>query len=546
MQRNLFFAIAVVTGLSISSTLGADLPSRKTPPADYLPPAPAFTWTGFYVGVNGGYGGGIIDGDLILTQPPLAFAGVFLSPGFVSTLHTSNRTGGFIAGGQAGFNYQFSNNVVLGLETDAQWTDVEEREHERAIGFPLGTVRSTDLHIGLDWFGTTRLRLGYAYGRFLPYLTGGIGYGQVSSSGFETIVGAGPRISVGAASATHVGWAAGAGAEFAITRQLSMKAEYLFVQLGGVSGPVTALVPPPLPAIGLSTAGAFGTHIVRVGLNWNFGGYGAAPVIAGPAVGADLPSHKGGPVYALPEPTYVWTGFYIGVNGGRGGGVADVDTTLAQPPLVVGGALLSPGFVSVLHASNRTGGFIAGGQVGYNYEFANHFVLSLESDAQWSDVKQGQHEKATSTAILIPISSARSTDQQIGLDWFGTTRIRLGYAFGRFLPYLTGGVAYGQVSGSGFQNIVGAGPGIFASSSSATHAGWTAGAGTEFAITEQFSLKAEYLYVQLGGVSGPVTALVPLPAMGSFTAQTLGTHVFRAGLNWKFGGFGAYPIAASY
>jgi opacity protein-like surface antigen len=278
-------------------------------------------------------------------------------------------------------------------------------------------------------------------------------------------------------------------------------------------------------------------------LNWKLGGFGLAPDIAGPIGAADLPSRKAPPADLAPAPAFPWTGFYVGANGGYGGGVVDADLNLGQPPVILGGALLSPGFLAALHTSNRTGGLIAGGQVGYNFQFANNVVLGLESDAQWSDIKQGQHEKAASTLILVPIASARTTDQQFGLDWFGTTRLRAGYALGRFLPYVTGGVAYGRVSASGFQNIMGSGPGLFGSSASATHVGWTAGAGAEYAFTDRLSLKGEYLFTEFNGVSGPILALAPppIPAIGSFSTGTFGSHLVRAGVNWRFG-----AIAGSY
>jgi outer membrane immunogenic protein len=86
---------------------------------------------------------------------------------------------------------------------------------------------------------------------------------------------------MGSASATHVGWMAGAGAEYAVTANISLKAEYLFVHLDGVSGSAIGSVPPPLPpVVGSFTTGTLGTHIVRAGLNWRFGGFSAAPVIA--------------------------------------------------------------------------------------------------------------------------------------------------------------------------------------------------------------------------------------------------------------------------
>src|SRR3984893_12552792 len=272
-------SLARFAASAVTPSAFAGPPFAPEPPPVYPPPAPIFTWTGFYVGIDGGYGGGVVDADTIFVQPP--FPGF---PGSVFTLHTSNRTGGVIAGGQVGYNYQLPNNIVVGLESDAQWSDVKESEHERAasalFGIPGETLRFTDLRIGMDWFGTTRLRLGYALGRFLPYITGGVSYGQVtlSASQFLSVPVFGqPGTASGSASSTHAGWTAGAGAEYAVTDNISLKTEYLFVQLGGVSGSEVGFPP---PGAGSFKTGTLGTHIVRAGLNWRFGGFGAAPVLA--------------------------------------------------------------------------------------------------------------------------------------------------------------------------------------------------------------------------------------------------------------------------
>jgi outer membrane immunogenic protein len=261
-----FAAGAVAASTIAGSALAADLA-----PSPYMAPMPVFSWTGFYVGIDGGFGGGVIDADTIFVQPPI----IPVVPGIVSTLHASNRTGGFIVGGQVGYNYQLPNNIVLGIESDAQWSDVKESEHEIAAS-TVPTLRFTDLRAGLDWFGTARLRLGYALGRFLPYITGGVSYGQVTASGSQRVTGAFGTV-FGSASSTHVGWTAGAGAEYAVTDNISLKAEYLFVQLGGVSGSEVGFAP---PVVGSFKTGTFGTNIVRAGLNWRFGGFGAGPVVA--------------------------------------------------------------------------------------------------------------------------------------------------------------------------------------------------------------------------------------------------------------------------
>jgi outer membrane immunogenic protein len=261
----------LLASASAMALAGAALAAEPAP----IPPPPVFTWTGFYIGIDGGFGGGVVDADTIFVQPPIIVAGVTVLPGSVSTLHTSNRTGGFIAGGQVGYNYQFPNNIVVGLESDGQWANVEESEHEIAAS-TTPTLRFTDLRIGLDWFGTTRLRLGYALGRFLPYLTGGVAYGGVTASGSQLVFGA-PGTAFGSASRTNAGWTAGAGAEYAITDNISLKAEYLFVDLPSVGGSEVGFAP---PVVGAFTTGRLGTNIVRAGLNWRFGGLSAAPVVA--------------------------------------------------------------------------------------------------------------------------------------------------------------------------------------------------------------------------------------------------------------------------
>jgi outer membrane immunogenic protein len=112
---------------------------------------------------------------------------------------------------------------------------------------------------------------------------------------------------------------------------------------------------------------------------------------------------------------------------------------------------------------------------------ANNIVVGIASDAQWSSVAESEHEIATSTTPTL-----RFTDLRAGLDWFGTTRFRVCYALGRFLPYITGGVSYGQVTASGSQLVSGA-PGTVFGSDSRTHPGWTAGAGAQYAMTDNIS-----------------------------------------------------------
>ena len=132
------------------------------------------TWTGFYAGVHGGYASGAWDGKLETTagNPANNFAG-FNNP------YQSIDGNGALAGGQIGYNKQI-NSVVLGIEADASWTNLNGSGTYAtdAPGYNNNWVKAH--HLELDYFGTVRARAGYAMGNFLPYVTGGLAYGSAN------------------------------------------------------------------------------------------------------------------------------------------------------------------------------------------------------------------------------------------------------------------------------------------------------------------------------------------------------------------------------
>ena len=510
MIRKLSSATAIVLALSIGSAFAADLPSRKSRPVS---PAPIFTWTGFYVGFNHGFGGSLFNANILVSAPAL---------GFVTT-DTSSRASGFVAGGQGGYNYQFSNGLVLGLETDFQWSDIRASFQATPQASSPLTVDSIDIRNRLNWFGTTRLRAGYSFGRLLPYVTGGVAYGEMGVSGTRFTGGA---LFSGSTTDTKVGWTAGAGVDYALTDALSVRAEYLYLQLPSVGGPAITLLPAPLPAlVGSFATGSFGAHVVRTGLDMKFDGLNDR--FAGGLLD-----------FLTAVPTLDWSGFYAGVNGGYGGGSVDAVTTHAAQPFVIPGVFAFPGLVTTTRMTNRTGGFIVGGQAGYNHQLTTHIVLGVETDGQWSDVKAWH--RSTTTGLLGTFIDAKNA-----LNWFGTTRLRAGWASGDSLYYLTGGVAYGEVNASGTQ-IAG---GLFTGSAAQSKVGWAVGAGAEYALNNNLSLRGEYLYVDFSGITTPTLGFVlpPFPPfVGALTTGTFGTHITRVGLNWRFGGFGEVPVVAKY
>jgi outer membrane immunogenic protein len=221
---------------------------------------------------------------------------------------------------------------------------------------------------------------------------------------------------------------------------------------------------------------------------------------AGIAAAADLQPAPA-PMYTkapMVPPPYNWTGFYVGVNAGGGWGTgSDFNPFFAPLPTSTGNFNLS--------------GALAGGQVGYNWQTAN-WVLGVESDADWSGVRG-----STSAGICTGVVCTEKN------TWIGTTRGRIGYAADRFLPYVTGGVAYGAV------NFVDSGGAV---NGTTTRAGWAAGAGIEYSFNRTLSAKVEYLYADLGSAGLP--CVVPGGVVCGTSSQKFDVSILRGGLNFHF------------
>lgn len=224
----------------------------------------------------------------------------------------------------------------------------------------------------------------------------------------------------------------------------------------------------------------------------------AAGAWSGCAVAADLGPYTPPPPPAEPiyEPhgrgPWNWQGLYLGGNAGYGWG-ADSSATYTG----VGG----PG-----DGTLNTDGWFGGGQIGYNAQFGA-FVLGVEADIQGSDLSD--------TTALSNAFTTATTD----IDWFSTVRGRVGYAAGPTLVYFTGGWAFADV------NYTVDSPALTMSSDD-IQTGYTLGGGVEWAFAPNWSLKTEYLYVDLGEhtLSSPA---------GTYTTET-DFHTVRAGINYRF------------
>ncbi len=228
------------------------------------------------------------------------------------------------------------------------------------------------------------------------------------------------------------------------------------------------------------------------------------------ASAADLPAAM---ITKAPPAPYGlnWSGAYGGVNVGGSWGHQRVSLDDAT----TGTRLLS----------DRPGldGVIGGGQIGYNWQpFNRPWVFGLEADIQGS----GQQRDGS---LFLAGIAAPGFVYQDRLDWFGTLRGRIGWAMGErsnWLPYITGGFAYGQgtVSGSGAAGGV---PVAF--NSTGTYAGWVLGGGVEWSFWDRWSAKAEYLYMDFG--RGPT---IPLTPTLNLNAGRMVDHVGRVGVNYHF------------
>lgn len=417
--------LAAAIGLgAMPMSFAADMPTKAP-----LASVSAYNWTGFYAGINGGYGNGNPNGQILPT--------FFLGNAVIE--------GGLI-GGQVGYNYQMS-RWVLGIEADWDWTDINGNPNFFGILSQTTKVKS---------LGSLRGRVGYAWDRFLVYGTGGWAWGTVESgaTGLTT------------ESNTLNGYALGGGVEYGLMPNVSVKAEYLYTHLDPKNYFIAQGCPGPCDM------GA-NVHTFRLGANWRFGGMSAgtpAPtlVAAGP---------------------YNWTGFYAGINGGYGSGAS---TGAFLPTFLLGNFKVNGGLV--------------GGQIGYNYQIA-HWVLGIEADWDAADIS------GDNSFFGVSIDNVK-------VKSLGSIRGRAGYAWDRFLIYGTGGWAWGTVETSS----------VILPPESHTLYGYALGGGLEYGVTQNLSVKGEYLYTHLDAMNYYV-------ALGCPGNCDIGANVstFRLGANWRFG-----------
>jgi outer membrane immunogenic protein len=221
------------------------------------------------------------------------------------------------------------------------------------------------------------------------------------------------------------------------------------------------------------------------------------------ASAADLPV-KAPPMVATPMP-WSWTGFYVGVQAGYGW---ESDPTYSYFSSTMMTMITDPS------VSFGTRGFVGGATAGYNWQ-TGPWVLGAEGDISYADVNG---------SILAPVGNAPCYVQgcTARLSWFSTGRLRLGYAAGNLLPYITGGGAVGEIKGSA---DLGACNPATVCGFDETRWGWTVGGGLEYQFYRNWSAKVEYLYMNFGS-----------PSFNSpnVTSSDFTYNIVRGGVNLRF------------
>jgi outer membrane immunogenic protein len=254
--------ILCASGFAFAADMAVKAP-RSLPP----PPAPVYNWTGFYIGGNGGYAWG--RSNVSTTAPSLGsyFVASDLSQIDSSgqgTIHPNGGTGGI----QAGYNWQ-AGNVVYGAEVDFDALSLSASRSitTQYISAP-GTFFTINQSVKTDWLFTARPRVGWASDNWLLYVTGGLAVTELKYNNLFTDTFA-AAFENGSISKTKAGWVVGGGVEYGLTRNWSVKAEYLYMDFGDVSstGVVSTSIAESAP---LNHSADLKTNIVRAGINYRF------------------------------------------------------------------------------------------------------------------------------------------------------------------------------------------------------------------------------------------------------------------------------------
>ncbi|BBF91825.1 outer membrane protein [Blastochloris tepida] len=430
MKRVVIGGLMCVVGLA-GSAAAADLRLAKSPEVM----APAWSWTGGYIGLNGGYGWGSADNQF----DPHPFYEHF-APAGASLDHDID---GGLFGFQTGWNWQVG-NVVFGLEGTTAWSGIEGKDTAVFNGFGGATYKTE-----IENVSTFVARLGFASGAWLFYGKGGVAYGEVKSTLTNDN---GSRYF--RETNDHIGWTLGLGAEYALAPNWILGLEYNYIDLGDerYGGGVASSFADYTADI------AFSTVLARLSYKFGAGGNPLAAALLGPAT-----------------PGGLWNGLYLGLQGGYAWGTSD--QTLYAGSLVGGGGSRDFDF----------DGGLFGVQIGYMGQIGN-WVLGTEGTFAWTGLKKSGEVPED---LLVAGAGASVSSE---LNWIATTTLRLGYTWGPWQLYGKGGTAFGQAESTA---SIRWGGDTFSFSEKNDHVGWTLGGGLEYAWGN-WLVGVEYNYYDLG------------------------------------------------
>lgn len=233
MKTKLITAISLLSLGAVSHASAADvIVHRHVMPAIIMQPAPAFSWTGPYAGVEGAYQWGKHR--------------VYLGGAKASDF--SQNLDGAGAGLFAGFNSNMLSGAVLGIETDLMWNKLNGEFGYTGSGRTTDDVKTLVNDVKEKWSGATRIRLGFAHDRILPYIAGGVAYSNIVTNAILTRAGTGatpPVLNINNHSETMLGWTAGVGIDCAVADNLFMRLEYRYNDYGKKTIPYSEAQTPP-------------------------------------------------------------------------------------------------------------------------------------------------------------------------------------------------------------------------------------------------------------------------------------------------------------
>ena len=471
-----------------------------------------WNWTGFYLGVHSGYGWSKFK-NKITPQ------GNYPTEDFLP--QTLNRTAlGSLPGLQAGYNYQL-NPFVLGIEGDFDGAGMSAtaRNVVPSMLTPSLGVNGFMVNDDVNWVTSLRARLGYATGRNLFYLTAGGALENITRNSMA-IANVGPNVYGVAASSsdsyTRPGLVAGAGYERILSDHWSLRGEYLFYKFRNIADSELQFVPAGNgPASARVATDDNIVNVFRVGLDYKFGDdrHGSEGLFDKTMVSRG-------------DYSSCWAGPYIGVNAGYA-------LSSFNNRMVPEGVTPTEDFIPQTLSGEGHGG-VAGCQIGYNY-LLNPVVLGIEGD--FDGAGMSSTDSTLVRSLIVPSNGENGFIVNNKINWLSSVRARFGYAMGRCMPYLTGGMAWENITRTSMA-MANVAPDVFgvttSSSDNYTKPGFVVGCGYERLLTARWSVRGEYLLYKFDGGGSKDMPFVPNatgPGAARISSDGNLVSVFRLGLN---------------